>query len=164
MADPAAKQVRDALVTLLEGVTFQGLAGITSPTVVTQPAFHDGVLDASLNSGSVICLSPDVSEDSMAAMGRIRVEQPIELAVAARFTGAGEDNPFDPPTPDRWTVQDELERGVKDKLRGDRLLGGLLVDMVIPDTDKSAENTFLPGWAAVIMTVFVVFDHDHGTA
>jgi hypothetical protein len=166
VAAPKATQVREALKTLLQGVTFQGISASAPDYVVNLPAAEQGygvMLDPSLNMGAVIGIAPDLSTDTRVTFSTMGVEMPVDVVVACKFEAPDLD-PFHPPNPSRWDVQDELERAVKDRIRSDLKLGGLALDMTIPDTDKGNENTYVEKWAVVFLRVMVSFHHEETTA
>lgn len=166
MADAKARQVREAMRTLLAGATFQGLSGVQAVfRVVNLPASEEGferMLDMSVD-GALIGMAPDVETDTRLTYTEMGVEMPIDLVVACKFL-TPETDPFNPPPLTRWDYQDELARAVKDRIRSDLKLGGLALDITIPDTDKSAENTFVDNWAAVILRTVVMFQHPETSA
>src|SRR5687768_12157635 len=129
MALPLKRQIRAALKARLEG-----MSGTYRPDrVVEVPAFSGVVLNPGHK--TIISLSPDFSADTHMTMGLIEVEYPIDLAVCRQY--AGSEDPFNPPPLDRWDIQEELERAVKDRIRSefhgaarttDRPLAGLVRD------------------------------------
>jgi hypothetical protein len=160
MALPLKRQIRAALKARLETIS-----GAYRPDrVVEVPAFSGAVLNAGVK--TVISMSPDFSADTFLAMGLVQVEYPIDLAICRQYGGS--EDPFNPPALDRWDIQEELERAVKDRIRSefigptrtsDRPLGGLAQNILIPDTDPSEENTYIEGWAVIFLRLTIIFEH-----
>jgi hypothetical protein len=156
VADPKSKALVAAVVAALEAIP----AGQYKPDrVVKCAAFDSRVLDSSLS--SVVSLSPDFSTDAALTFGptlNMVVDYPIDIAVCRKFDGA--EDPFNPPSPDRWGEQQEMVRVVKDALRLDRTFGGAAMYSEIPSTDQTAENTFAEGWALSFLRLVVQYRHN----
>ena len=155
MADPKADQIRDKVKTTLEGVT-----GTYKPDLVVRAAaFHQGVLDPTLE--TIFSISPGPMEEARHAFGTVNnvgIELSIGVALCQRFRGV-DDNRRDPGVAEREDEQDELLRAAGDAIRADRQLGGLALDLVIDDIDKSAENTYIENWAVAFMGIVVSYLH-----
>lgn len=158
MADPKAKQIVDALQDALGAIT-----GLFAPDrVVKVPVFNGAALDPSLS--TIISMSPDAMANETFSFGSTNsqsVLMPVDLALCRKFTEA--EDAFNPPERDRWDIQTEFARAVKDKLLADRQLGGLALYMTVPAVDIAAD-TWVDGWALVFMRVVVQFRHGETTA
>lgn len=159
MATPKSTQVRDALQTLLEGIT--GTYATGAGRVIWFPFSAQA-----LNTGhrTVIALAKDIDADERLTYKEIGVEMPIDIAACTRFEAASVLDPFNPPAKDLVDVQEELAQAVKDKIRSDLTLGGKAIDIVIPDEDYSYETTWTQGWAVVFLRAAVTFQHPETTS
>lgn len=148
MADPKAEQIIDAVKAVFEAMT-----GAYAPDKVKRTAaFHGGVLDSSLR--TIYSVSPGPTDKARHAFGtvnNIRPELSIGVALCRTFRNLDEQ--------ERWSEQEELLRAAEDAIRADRQLGGLALDLVIDDIDKSAANTYTEGWAIAFMRIVVSYLH-----
>lgn len=157
MAESVHEQLVAALQTDLSDIVGDGGANYfyTPDRVLRQPAFHGGCLDPSLT--TIYVLSPGAVDDVLAhsTIG-IRAALTVDVAIATRFQ-AGTEDPFNEPTPSRWTVQTRLEHDAKKRIRADYKLGrpdlGCFVE--IQHTEYVAHQTYLDGWALVFMRLVV---------
>jgi hypothetical protein len=160
VADPKASTLVAAVVTAIEAIA----AGKYKPErVVTCATFDGRVLDSSLL--SVVSLSPDISNDTNLSFGptnNVMVEYPIDIAVCRKYDG--QDDPFDVPEVRRWNEQNEMVRIVKNALRADRTFGGVALYSEIPNTDQTAENTYIEEWAVSFLRLTIQYRHSEVAA
>lgn len=169
MAEPISEQILATLQTDLAGIVGDGGATYwyTVHKALRAPAFTSECLDESLGSdtapGTIYTLVPDEEEpDRPAAMARVRlVDLPVDLVVAQRFMPADE-NPFNPPSPMRETIQRRLVRDAKRRLWADGKggeVGGLAITTEIPIVDMSPETTFFEGWVAAFLHLRITYQY-----
>lgn len=137
-------------------------------------AFTKEMLDSSLD--TIYILSPDDEVNEEMTYTDTEGQLRLDLTVARRLKASTE-NALKRKASDelRWTLQNRLVHDVKKALRGagndgeHRLLptaeapGGLVLHTSIPLTERSAEDTFLPGWALAFMRIEVLYDFPDGT-
>jgi hypothetical protein len=164
VADPMATQIVDEMVDVLEAIVGDG--GTTyhhkAARVVRAAGFTSACLDESIVDGAIYVLVPGESERSRpGAMGGVRLsELPVDIVIALRFTDG--DDPFNPPDPTRWDVQDQLLKDAEKALLASDVLNGrsasqLAINVDIVEKDRSPENTFVEGWAVAFMAVRVMY-------
>lgn len=168
MPSPMAEQIFDAMETALEAIVGDGgtTYSYTPAAVVRAHAFTAEVLDPSVSGDRVIyCLIPgDQQETRPGAFSRVRLSQlPVTVIAAKRFDGAT-DNPFSPPSPSRWEVQELLIRDAERALLNSDSLNGrgaspLAICLDVPERDRSTEETFVEGWALALLRVEVLYQY-----
>lgn len=115
------------------------------------------LFDASLDTLCVVI--PDDSTKRRETNRTHMAEARVDVAVAARFEDA--EDPFNPASPSRQTLQSRLAQDVERKLMADPALNayaGLeVVDLKVASEDRSPEATWDPVWAMVILRLAVTY-------
>jgi hypothetical protein len=159
VADPKAKTIVAAVIASLETITGQ----YAPDKVVRWVGFDSRVLDPS--HATIISVSPDTRADERLTFGtlnNVQVTLPLDLALCRKFDAV--EDPFNAPTQDRWDLQEEMCRVVKDKLRADRTFGALILDSEFLATDMNADTTFVEGWAITFLRLNMQFLHSEVTS
>lgn len=186
MAESYYTQILGAMKARLAGIVGDGGATYwyTPHAVIQLPALtREDCLNTNLGTGptdppTVYVLSPGLEEISPATMGtagRERSEFAVDLSLAQLFSAISE-NPFNPPVPDRITVQSRLARDatkalLKDFADGaayvfglsDPVLGSVVTNVTVEAVDRTAENTWEEGWALVFLRVRILYHYPVGT-
>ena len=159
--EPLCERIVDALVTRLKTITEDGgvTAWYTADAVIRSPAWGMHCLDPSLAEGATIyTLSPDDEDTEENTFTSTRAMLGIDLTIAQRFEQAWESSPLTTTLdPDRWKVQNRLRDDARRSLRGDLKVGNTALIIQIPLVDLSSEETFVEGWAVVMMRLVVTY-------
>lgn len=152
------EQIVEALVDRLK----TGTDYVYPPDAVIRcPAWGSHCLDESLAAEPTIyTLSPDDEDNEEHTYTATKSSMGIDLTVVHRFTPAGENTPLSVTLdPDRWKVQNRLRDDARKRLRGDLKVGDLALLIQIPLVDLSAEETYVDGWAVVLMRLVVQYTY-----
>lgn len=162
MPEPLSEQIVAALKTRLGGIV--GDAGATywytPDRVLRSPAWgaHCLRMLPNVTAPVIYTLSPDDEDNEENTFTTTRASLGIDLVLARRFSPATED-PFDPPDPDRWKIQNRLRDDARKRLRGDLKVSNLALIIQIPLVDLSAEETYVTDWAVVMMRLVVQYTY-----
>jgi hypothetical protein len=164
MADPKGQQIIDALVALLRdtpvgdhGATYWYSTG----KVGVFPEFNARCVDTSVD-GPIYIISPGEGERRNMAYGVKGNNWPLDLTLAIQFEPGADENPFDPPNPDRLELQQRMLRDVEKAINSDSDLGGLAIDVDL-ERDEQGGETWTEGWALAFATVRVQYSYPAGT-
>ncbi len=152
------EQIIQAIATRLRGIV--GDAGVSywyTPDVVIIPAdFEPEVLNSTYQ--TIYALIADYEDKRPVTFTETESDAYMDLVVLRQFERVAS-SPFvsDPPTP--ATVQNRLLKDAEKRLRGDRTLGGLAVDMSISRADRAAEKTAVGGWAVGMLRLAVNYTY-----
>jgi hypothetical protein len=168
-AEPIREQIIAALRTRLAGI----VAGQSSATgweyrdtpaaVLRHHEFSDACLDSSL--AVVYVLIPDRTPRSNATSRERDGTIELDLVLAKQYRVATE-NPYETSEPNREQVQGRLAADAEARLTDDPSFTdyqGFGVSRIqIMSEDESAEATYYPGWALVILRVEVDYRYQAG--
>lgn len=169
MAESKAEQIVAALRTALAAIS--GDSGTTYwysvDRCIRAAAWESRCLDESLATDAVIyVLIPDTRETIRhtiggAATGHKRSILNVDLVVARRFRGT--DDPYNAPTPSRWTIQERLLRDALTAIEADESLGSLALCIDTPTASLAADETWIEGWAVAFQRLAIMYDYTAGT-
>lgn len=160
MPEPLCEQIVAALVDRLEGIVGDGGATFwyTPTHVQRSPAWGEHCLPLRpADDTTVYTLSPDDEDMEELTLTSTRAFMGIDLTIARPYRNG--DNPFEPAEPDRWKVQNRMRDDARKRLRGELKVGNLALLIQIPLVDLSAEETFVDGWAVVMMRLVVQYSY-----
>ena len=181
MAEAIYTQIVAAVRTRLRTIVAD--AGATywyTPSLVEEfPALTDEeVLQKCAGLGSspsapatVYIISPGLEEKSPATMGtsgKRKGRMMLDVSAAQRFTAATE-NPVEPPSPSRITVQSRMIRDIEKALLADQTSAAAnlgmaeVTDVEVTAADRTAENTWQKGWALAFLRVEILYHYPVGT-
>jgi hypothetical protein len=128
-------------------------------TVVRCPAFREEYLDPSVASGVLAFLVPGRLTPRVATFGgaeaTVLCDARVDLLIAKRYESG--DDPFEPPTVDRWEWQARLAQDAVKVLHGDRgvAAGGVdtCLNLTVDDIEMAPEETFHQVWAVVFISL-----------
>lgn len=165
MAESKAEQIFEAVRAELAAI--QGDGGTTYWNTTSQSLAAADLTADCLDStvgdpATVYVVVPGVETRLPMALSGVR-QGLLELDVigAQAFTPETE-NPYTAPPPIRRTVQNRLARDIERALtQSAALLGssGLALSVDVANVDRSAQNTYLSGWALVILGVHVLYQY-----
>lgn len=162
MAESIHEQVVAAILTSLEAIVGDG--GTTYWYTPSKVIRYGGFTDACLNPmvgdpATIYVLIPSEEERTPFAMGgRWKARCILDIVAAQRFVPATED-PFNPPSPDRWQIQNRLARDIERKLLAGATVGGLAIDTEVQVVDRDPEDTHVDGWAVVLLRTLVEYEY-----
>jgi hypothetical protein len=187
VAESFYTQVLAAVKARLAGIVGNGGATYwyTPHAVIQHPALTEACLRADLGTSlvtdpaTIYVLSPGLEEAAPATMGtsgRERAEFSLDLTLAQLFPPATAEDPYNPPNPDRITVQSRLARDatkalLKDFADGvtsvfgltDATLGSVVTNVTVEAVDRTAANTWEDGWALVFLRVRILYHYTVAT-
>ena len=178
MAESKPEQIVAAMQTALRAFTADGgstywyepslVPALNLKAAMRFPELTEVCFDASLGSETtpavIYILAPGQEVKDGFTFRNTGSELRVDLA-AFRHHTAAESNPFVPPSPSRWTVQNRLARDVEKALTADRTLGGLALTLDVEAVDRVSEDVTddaVP-WAVVFLRVVVLYEHADGT-
>jgi hypothetical protein len=164
MPESLPEQIVEAIRARLAAIV--GDAGATfwyTPTVRRVRAIESTCLDntfADPVSGktTLYLLTPDDEEDLEEPAHTVEAVMFVDLVVAREIDKV--DHPLKTPVeglPE--TIQNRLIRDAKKKLRQDVTLGGLVDNVEFRRTERSAEETFIAGWAVAAMRLQISYSY-----
>lgn len=171
MAEPKGEQVVALVQTTLQAIVGDEGAtrwytpspkGVIRPRVFSRECLNVHLGDAS-NPPTIYAIVPaDNWRSRPGAFGGVRLnEWALRIVGARRFEPSSED-PFQPPTPERQTIQHRILADVEaallasDSLNG-RASSSVAINVDIRRKDTSPENTYVKGWAVAYMEIVVLF-------
>lgn len=159
------EQIAQGLKTRLAGIVAGADYWYTPDAVLLAPYFSDTYL----KNGKPVTyvLSPDIEEDSPLTFSNMQSVMSLDLTVAKLLSRAGLDDPWTTTDGSRWQLQNRLIRDAKKRLRGDLTVvvsgTALALQVLVPVTERSVEQTWLPAWAVAYMRLEVLYQYADGT-
>jgi hypothetical protein len=156
------EQIEESIIVRLASIVSDGGVNwwFTPDRVIRYPAWTEACLDPSLT--TVYVLSPEEEVDTEAGTGlTVKAQARLDLLLCTQYAGA--ENPFQVEPPSRGTLQNRMVRDVKKKLREDISLGGLTRNLDFVGTDRSAESTWEPKWAVVLVRLLATYSYQAPT-
>ena len=166
MAESKQEQIIAGLVTLFDAITSDsGATYWYTPNVVRLPGISTNILKPENvgESDSILAIIPVDTRGNEESTHEVTKTTQVDL-VLLRLWEPSAEVPFDTPDPDRMKLQHRLLQDAEKAVLADVRLGGL-VDNLYMDwfVDQTAENTYVPKWAAVFVRMTILYHHDKAT-
>jgi len=160
MAESIHEQVVAAIKTSLAAIVADGGSTYwyTPSAVVRYGGFSMECLSETKGSTIIVLIPGEEERVPFAMGGRWQARCMLDIAAATQFAPVTED-PFNPPSPDRWQVQNRLARDIEKKLLAGATVGGLAIDTEVQVVDRDPEDTYVERWAVVFLRVLVIYEY-----